>query len=296
MAQTDISHRQITIINLLKTRPADLKEIIKRLEEETDKKLVANVRTIQRDFEVIREMYGITIKYDKYLSKYKIVENDEAPVNERILEAFNAFNAFKFTSDIQNYVQFEERKPMGTQHLYGILHAIKNRQMLLMQYQKFWSDEVLHRELEPYMLKEFEHRWYVVGKDRKDNRIKTYGLDRILDFQITNFKFEIATNFRPESFFANCYGILTNQEIEPVEIILSFTFEQGKYVKTLPLHPKQEILMDNEEELRIKLFLKPTYDLEMKLMSFGESMLVIQPESLQKRLVERYQEAIDLYE
>jgi hypothetical protein len=201
MEQSDINHRQITIINLLKTLPADLKEIMKRLEEETDKKLVANIRTIQRDFEVIKEMYGITIKYDKYLSKYKIVESDKAPVNERIL-----------------------------------------------------------------------------------------------DFQITNIKFEIATNFRPESFFANCYGILTNQEIEPVEIILSFTFEQGKYIKTLPLHPKQEILVDNNEELQIKLFLKPTYDLEMKLMSFGESMQVLQPEALQKRLVERYQEAIDLYE
>ncbi|MCK9205066.1 MAG: WYL domain-containing protein, partial [Bacteroidales bacterium] len=71
-----------------------------------------------------------------------------------------------------------------------------------------------------------------------------------------------------------------------------FDPEQGKYIKTFPLHESQHILTDNNKEFRIRLHLHITYDLIMELLSYGEKVEVIKPKSLRKDLVKIYQNAI----
>lgn len=81
----------------------------------------------------------------------------------------------------------------------------------------------------------------------------------------------------------------------PQEIILSFDPFQGKYIKTLPLHPSQEIMVDNQEELRIKLTLFLTHDLLMELLSYGAKLKVIAPRSLAEQVKQAHQEAFNRY-
>jgi predicted DNA-binding transcriptional regulator YafY len=71
----------------------------------------------------------------------------------------------------------------------------------------------------------------------------------------------------------------------PQKIILSFSFEQGKYIKSLPLHHSQKELINNEDEYRIELLLHPTYDFVMELMSIGAHVKVIEPQSLKKEMI-----------
>ena len=80
--------------------------------------------------------------------------------------------------------------------------------------------------------------------------------------------------------FENCYGIITSDDYDPEEIVLSFEPFQGKYIKSYPLHESQKILIDNETELRISLYLYETHDLLMELLSYGANLQVIQPKSL----------------
>lgn len=61
---------------------------------------------------------------------------------------------------------------------------------------KFEENDISQRNAEPYALKEFKGRWYLLAKDRKDYQIKTFGLDRIQELEITNKNF-------------NCHRILT---------------------------------------------------------------------------------------
>ena len=82
---------------------------------------------------------------------------------------------------------------------------------------------------------------------------------------------------------------------EPQDIILSFHPEQGKYIKTLPLHHTQQILVDDENEIRIKLKLYTTFDFTMKLLSYGELAKVIQPQSLIEEIREMHTKAAHLY-
>ena len=70
----------------------------------------------------------------------------------------------------------------------------------------------------------------------------------------------------------------------PQEIIISFDVDQGNYVKTLPFHPSQEILIDDDQEFRIKLTLVPTYDFEREILSKGSSFKIISPESFKNHM------------
>ena len=63
----------------------------------------------------------------------------------------------------------------------------------------------------------------------------------------------------------------------------------------MPLQESQQILVDNDSELQIKLLLHLTYDFEMELLSYGEYVKVLKPKSLIEELKSRYSNAIERY-
>jgi predicted DNA-binding transcriptional regulator YafY len=207
-------------------------------------------------------------------------------MKERILEAFDTFNALNVTDRVSKYIHFEKRRPQGTENLYGLIHAIKNTKCIAFTYAKFWDDYTTKRTIEPYALKEFSNRWYVMGKDLKDNTIKTFALDRLSDFQILNTAFVYPSNFNIEKHFEFCFGIISPNGEVPQKILLSFDSHQGKYIKTLPLHQSQHILKDSENELQIELTLCITHDFIMELLSYGNTVKILSPSILKEKIVE----------
>ncbi len=95
--------------------------------------------------------------------------------------------------------------------------------------------------------------------------------------------------------FRNCFGIIGPSGHELQEVVLSFTQFQGKYIKSLPLHESQEILIDHEEELRIRLRLYVTHDFFMEILSYGDTVKVIQPDNLIQDLITSYRKALLQY-
>jgi predicted DNA-binding transcriptional regulator YafY len=138
--------------------------------------------------------------------------------------------------------------------------------------------------LEPLALKEFKNRWYIIGKDLSqkttDSQVKTFGLDRMSSLEITKVKFSCPATFDAEEQFKHCFGIIGSNGEEPHEVVLSFGPVQGKYIKSMPLHESQQVIVDNDKELRIKLFVYTTYDFKMELLSYGENLKVMEPPSL----------------
>ena len=84
-------------------------------------------------------------------------------------------------------------------------------------------------------------------------------------------------------------------EGNPKEIILSFNPSQGKYIKSLPLHETQQILIDNEHELRIQLTLFITHDFVMELLAHGDTVTVIQPQILIDEVKNNYRNSLSNY-
>ncbi len=286
-------------INKLRKNPATFDEILHYLNLESEIQgynFNITKHTFQRDLEKIRSIYNIDIQYDFSRKVYFIEWDERSDFNARILESFDIFNALNLSERLSNNIHFEKRKPQGTENLYGLLHAIKNQFQIQFNYQKFWDDELTQRTAEPYALKEFRNRWYVLANDLKDQEVKSFALDRLSDLEVTKKPFQFPDNFNVNQHYQYSFGIISPNGQKPEEIILSFYPLLGKYIKSLPLHESQQILIDNEEELRIKLHLVITYDFIMELLSYGENLKVLKPESLIHKLKTTFQNVLKRYE
>lgn len=298
MSKRESIARYNLVIKKLRKHPASFAELSDYLALESElQEYNFNVskRTFQRDLEDIRSLYNIDIQFD-FSRKVYFLDLDEQPdVNERILEAFDTFNALNLSDRLSNNIHFEKRRPQGTENLYGLLHAIKNQLQIKFTYQKFWEDALTKRNAEPYALKEFRNRWYILANDLKDNQVKSFALDRLTDLDITKRKFQFPNDFNINDHYKYCFGIISPNGHKPQEVILSFDPFQGKYIKSLPLHESQQILIDNEDELRVKLTLFVTHDFFMELLSYGKNLKVIEPESLIKDIKNSLQETLKQY-
>ncbi|MHB8209039.1 helix-turn-helix transcriptional regulator [Mucilaginibacter sp.] len=166
---------------------------------------------------------------------------------------------------------------------------------LSFSYQKFWDEQPSQRQVQPYALKEFKNRWYILAKDNKDNVIKSFALDRISELEITKQRFTLLANYDANSYYRNSFGIISPNGDEPKNILLSFNAFQGKYIKTLPLHATQTTVVDNDEELQISLCLYITHDFVMEILSFGANVRVLAPVSLIKEVKKAYADALQQY-
>ena len=299
MAKQDYLFRYLTIIKKLRrSGEATFKQINGYLGKESeflDRPLRVSNRTFIRDVNEIRDLFKVDIQYDFFRKVYFIADDQQSDLNNRMLESIDTINSLKMVSDVTRYMFFEKRKAYGTHHFYGLLHAIKNRVVILLVHQKFDSDEPRERPVEPYALKESKGRWYLLAKDRNDLRIKTFGLDRIIDFQATPGRFDYPLHLDVNEMFRYCFGVINPDDVQPEEIILSFEPEQGKYITSYPIHESQAILTDSIQELRIRLTLFVTHDLVMEILSYGMAVRVIAPERLINEVKAIYTGAIAQY-
>ena len=239
-------------------------------------------RTWDRDKKEIKDLFNLQIEYSKTHKGYFIQNTALADTYfQQMIEAVDIFNSLNLVQEVAPFIHLEKRKPQGSEHLFGLLHAIANQFQITFSHQKFWDGETTQRLVEPYLLKEFKNRWYLLAKDHKDLRVKSFALDRMSQLTVTNLPFEHPVSPRLEENYRDCFGIIGPEEGEkPEDIILSFDPFQGKYIKTLPLHHSQQILIDDDDELQVQLKLYITHDFVMELLSMGENVKVLQPNNL----------------
>jgi predicted DNA-binding transcriptional regulator YafY len=253
-------------------------------------------RTFERDKKEIRNIFQINIEYSASRKGYYIEENEGQRNNiMQSMEYFEVFNSLQLARGISPHLLLENRKPQGTENLPKLIHAIKKNTQVRFRYQKFSEGQESETLIEPYALKEFKYRWYLIGKDCKDNAIKRFALDRLFNLEITKKTFDFPENYDIQESYRHCFGIINPENEEPQEIILAFSPFQGKYIKTLPLHESQQILVDNEQELRIRLYLRITHDFVMEILSHSSNVKVLAPEVLIERVKNELQNSLNLY-
>lgn len=297
MARRDSIQRINYIVDFLRKKPASFQEILTYLETKSKDDAydyVISQKTFRRDIDLILSLLSVEIEFSHSLKKYKIVQDSNDEINLRIMEAYDTFNALKLATDISQYVYFEPRKAMGTEHLSPILYAIKNRKLIRCSYQKFWDSEANNRLLVPLALKENKQRWYLVAIDNKDQRLKTFGLDRISDLKISDQGYTYP-KINLNALFNDCFGIINDEAYEPTEIVLSFSSHQAKYIKSLPLHHSQEIIYEGKQHTHFKLFVKPTYDFTMEILSFGQEVQILEPKEVRDEIRDILSTTLNFY-
>lgn len=291
--------RYILIINRLsgakKFVPAD--ELIDYLNLQMEIRgyeIGISVRTLQRDFNDIAEMFEVNIK-NKRGYGYYIVDTLDNPTcdYDQLLLNFDLLTSVSKDSDVSGYLLPEHHRPRGSENMPLLINAIKNRLEVQFEYVLVRQDDkIISKRVKPYFLKESLGLWYLVAFDEKE-RLKCYGLDRIHNLMETSNTFSRDNSIDASTLFKDSYGIWDDPAIPVEEIELSYSPLDGKFLKAMPLHHSQEIISDNEEEFRIRVRLRITNDFVMALLSRSSSLTVIKPLSLRERVRDVYQRALE---
>jgi predicted DNA-binding transcriptional regulator YafY len=290
--------RHYKIISLLRLRPMSYEDVQDEMADDPDsveEKLLTSQRTFQRDLEDIASIHNIVIKCNRSTNKYYINEDVEETHSQRLRENFDLLNAIRLSKSFGNQLIFEERKPLRTHHLAGLLHASQNFLEVEFEYYKFWDTSISNRKVKPIALKEARNRWYLIAEDTKDDIIKNFSLDRIKNLEITKDKFK-PIKYQAYEKFKDSFGIINGTDEEPVKVVLSFTPREGRYVESLPLHHSQQLILSNDDEIRFSYFIRPTYDFRMEILSYGDQVKVVEPERLKSEIKKELKRCISNYE
>jgi predicted DNA-binding transcriptional regulator YafY len=290
--------RYLYLIDRLRSRQSNFNElqdyVLRKLEkEDIDSSFDYSVRTFERDKKDIATLFGIEIYFDRKDKTYTINEDEiEDQSVTRMIEAFSIHHAIQEGSKLSPSVFLEKRKSLGTDLIHGIIHAIQNRFILQFTHQKHWEDFTTQRTVYPIAIKEAQQRWYLVALDKKDETVKTFGLDRISDLKITDTKFKPFA-FNVEKEFRNAFGVL--RDVPAEKVILQFSKMQGEYIKTFPLHDSQRIIVETENTMTFEMYICLTHDFIMELMRYDANVQVIEPQSLIDNIKTRIENVRKLY-
>lgn len=202
----------------------------------------------------------------------------------------------------QKIIQFDSSPCItGSDLYYKLFCYIANQNPLVVTYEPFDSESREHT-VHPYQLREYNRRWYLVGlrvftkEDHKDPTIYVYPVDRIKNVKRTKINF-VEPPVDLDEHFEKAYGITVKDDITPVTVKLEVTPKCYHYIETKPIHSSQTLLQDEstEDYKVLTIELQPNFELEALILSYGESMKVLEPLSLRKRIEERLQRMQERY-
>jgi predicted DNA-binding transcriptional regulator YafY len=287
MSKQEYISRYLLIINYLKRGQANWSDVLNHLKtqsEITGYNYVISQRTFQRDINEIGSLWNFEIQNNKSTGYYILAQEKEDNENFQLLDSFNLYNALSLSNNYSQLIEFETRIPKGTEHIYGLLHTIKNRFVIELNYHKFYEDEAEKVVVHPYLVKQFKGRWYLLCIKESSGKVRTYGLDRIIDFDIRKKKYVVDKELNLAEKFKSCFGIITPEELKPERVVFSLSAEQAKYIITYPLHVSQRVVKETRDEVTFEITVYITYDLLMELLGLGEQITIISP----KKLIKEY--------
>lgn len=275
--------------------PLKAKYILSRLGEEVD------IRTIQRDIKKLKEEFMIPIENIKgkgyYLSNVDFWSNDQNLARFFELEGTikQLKGAFTHNKSGLVYVDLEKNKRFkGLEYIRPCLEAIEKKKVLIFKYKKFHDQESTEYNIQPYLLKEYQNRWYIIGIPANVKHVQTFGLDRIESIKVMNATFKRNPDLHPEDNFERIIGLnYSNGKTE--NVMLKFTKEQGEYIKTLPLHQSQEVIKEETNATWIQLTLIPNFELKQRILFYTPYVEVIVPLWLRDEVIQDLKNGISRY-
>jgi predicted DNA-binding transcriptional regulator YafY len=267
-----------------------------------DEGFTISERTLQRNIEAIRAEFGLEIKYNHNRRGYYIDKDG----NEQ-LESFLKFleiagmaevigDSLKADHSTLNYLSFESNASLkGISHLSTLLHAIKNNCVVSFDKENYKTEKTSQYHVHPYLLKEYQNRWYLVAFVPDLKALRIFGIDRIEGLKTLKEKFKKDHSLKTNERFDNVIGI-NYKDGKTEEVQISLSPLQAKYIKSLPLHPSQQLLRDDAKESIISLKLIPNYELIQRILMLGSKAKVLKPQWLADEILVILKESVKNYE
>jgi predicted DNA-binding transcriptional regulator YafY len=285
-------------------------------------------RTVQLDLQMMRsDKLGYNapiVVYNKKFYKYEdkdysitdipLNENDMNVLSETV-EMLKQFKDFSLFSELGGIIQRLEdkvytektdqsaiihldknEKLKGLEHLDVLYQAIIKKMVLNIKYQSFKAKEASNIIFHPYILKEFNNRWFLIGRPGVEAKkpIATFALDRIVDIDYDTSISYKNDNFNGDDYYKDVIGVtVSNTRAERVQFWVDK--KNAPYVITKPFHRSQRIINTTENGTIFNIFVQINFELERLILGFGDSIEVIKPKRLRDRIKKKLDKAAKYY-
>lgn len=283
-------HRQLfkTYVWLVETvyrfGPLTFDEICDRWEYSSLFEGIPLARTsFNRHRDEIEDVFGIRIVCDRSNGcRYSIADIGD-------LDRHSALNWMANTLSLNNIIAENrtvhdrillESVPSEGESLRCAIEAMKTSHMVAIEYHKYRSEDILHYEVEPYCVKLYNRRWYVLVRFPLKDDFRILSFDRICRLEILPATFVMPRDFSASTFFKDFYGIYYDPAIPMERITIRAYGNERYYVRDLPIHPTQTVVGYGEDYTDYEIRLRPTSDFKAYLLSQGEWLQVLTPQTL----------------
>lgn len=239
-------------------------------------------RTFVRHREAIADIFGIEIICRKSDNTYYIKTDGLNRDDDEVIRLANMMSANRLISDSQRLASrvIHEPVPSGERFLEPIIVAMKRSVAVELSYSAYGEEISRTRIVEPYCVKCFRQRWYLLSRRCDNGELRLYSLDRISDIRPTQNRFRMPADFDPVKFFSDIIGVTYYDIPDKQKIIIRASAEQRSYLVSLPIHHSQKEVGPGVFELR----LRPGYDFIQELRRHADKIEVISPQWLRDRM------------
>ncbi len=202
----------------------------------------------------------------------------------------------KKEAEPKSVVQFEKHTQItGLEYLHDLLVAVKQKIALNVTYQPFGKEPYI-QVIHPYLLKEYRNRWFLIGRNGGFNTLCNLALDRIKSIKTAKNDFQENDLFDPDTYFNSMIGVSLPINAEVQHIIIKVKGSLCPYIRTKPIHTSQkhEQTLEDGSEL-FTLNVVENYELRSTLLSYGNDLEVLQPQSLRDELKKIFKHGADMY-
>lgn len=242
--------------------------------------------------------------------KPKLTEDEKTVLTTALdtLGSFDGLENFEWLNDLKCRLNLEEHQPIislsknildNSTLIARLFTAIKLKQVISLEYHTFDNSNVRIVAICPYLLKEYNNRWFLIAAACDTGKILTFPLDRI-----DNFNESYVQKFIPipkdfDEYFEDIVGVTYNEDAPLEEIILWVSDKSKDYVLTKPIHGSQILIRGSQDDVLraqyprliggsyFKIKCKENYELLRELISFGAELVVISPATIVTKLESR---------
>lgn len=257
-----------------------------------------NRKTWYKCFDDIGMIYGILIELTPKTegSQYYIL-NPEAlkgrDVQQWMLGCVAHRNLLEECLGMYNRIDIEGF-PSENGMLEPVTRAMNEDLKMEVLYKRYGQEPKRHI-VEPYFIKTYNHRFYVLCKFESGYSF-TLSFDRILEAKVLKEHFNFPKDLFAEDFFMNSYGVMIPPgEATPLDIVVRAREDERFYLKDIPLHKSQQIVREELEYVDFTYHIIPTEDFIGAVLQQGHRLEIISPEDVRNRVKGRLEKAYNLY-
>ena len=208
----------IWLVNTIReARRITFAEINKRwLETDMSEGVELARATFNRHKDAIEDIFGIYIDCDRSNGYKYYIGNDyvlrEDTVQNWMLSTLSVSNVISEGLSLQDRILLETSS-YGGEYLPLVIEAMKKSVRIKIVYQRYGADEPKQLDFEPYCIKLFNKRWYILAHFHRDateereadDYFGMFAFDRIRELELTDVKFEIDPDFDASEYFSETF-------------------------------------------------------------------------------------------